>query len=64
MLAGEIRDHSRVTVELKKGELVFESVPLKKSTVKEETGTTDFAPDRHVCDRLTARVEKQELKWS
>ena len=37
LLAGEIRDHSRVTVELKKGELVFESAPLKKSTGKEET---------------------------
>ena len=36
LLAGEIRDHSRVTVELKKGELVFESTPLKKSTGKEE----------------------------
>ncbi len=36
LLAGEIRDHSRVTVELKKGELVFESAPLKKSTGKEE----------------------------
>jgi len=36
LLAGEIRDHSRVMVELKKGELVFESTPLKKSTGKEE----------------------------
>jgi|SRR5919108_2121396 ATP-dependent Clp protease ATP-binding subunit ClpA len=37
LLAGEIRDHSRVTVELKKGELVFEAAPLKKSPGKEET---------------------------
>ena len=27
-------------------------------------GTTDFAPDRHECARLTARLEKHELKWS
>ena len=30
LLAGEIRDHRRVTVELKRGELAFESAPLKK----------------------------------
>ena len=30
LLAGEIRDHSRVMIELKKGELAFESTPLKK----------------------------------
>ena len=30
ILAGDVRDNSRVTVEFKKGELVFESTPLKK----------------------------------
>ena len=30
ILAGEVRDNSRLTVEFKKGELVFESNPLKK----------------------------------
>jgi len=29
-VAGDVRDNSRVTVEFKKGELVFESTPLKK----------------------------------
>ncbi|HEY9173068.1 MAG TPA: ATP-dependent chaperone ClpB [Verrucomicrobiae bacterium] len=36
LLAGEISDHSRVTVELKKGELVFEATPLRKAAGKEE----------------------------
>src|SRR5437773_2476311 len=30
ILSGDVRDNSRVTVEFKKGELVFESTPLKK----------------------------------
>ena len=30
ILSGEVRDNSRVTVEFKKGELVFESTLLKK----------------------------------
>ena len=30
ILAGDVRDHSRVTVDFKKGELLFESTPLKK----------------------------------
>ena len=29
ILAGDLGDHSRVRVEFKKGELVFESTPLK-----------------------------------
>ncbi len=37
LLAGEITDHSHVTVELKKGELVFDATPLKKHPEKEET---------------------------
>jgi ATP-dependent Clp protease ATP-binding subunit ClpB len=37
LLAGEITDHSRVTVELKKGELTFTATPLKKASGKEET---------------------------
>jgi ATP-dependent Clp protease ATP-binding subunit ClpB len=37
LLAGEITDHSRVTVELKKGEMVFTPTPLKKSAGKEDT---------------------------
>jgi ATP-dependent Clp protease ATP-binding subunit ClpB len=36
ILAGDVRDNSRVTVELKKGELVFESTPLKKEKEKEK----------------------------
>jgi ATP-dependent Clp protease ATP-binding subunit ClpB len=37
LLAGDITDHSRVTVELKEGELVFSATPLKKAADKEET---------------------------
>ncbi len=37
LLAGEITDHSRVMVELKKGELTFTATPLKKASGKEET---------------------------
>jgi len=36
LLAGEITDHSRVTVELKRGELVFQAAPLKRHSGKEE----------------------------
>ena len=31
LMAGEITDHSRVTVDFKKGELVFRSTPLKEA---------------------------------
>jgi ATP-dependent Clp protease ATP-binding subunit ClpB len=37
LLAGDITDHSRVTVELKEGELVFSATQLKKAADKEET---------------------------
>jgi ATP-dependent Clp protease ATP-binding subunit ClpB len=37
LLAGDITDHSRVTVALKEGELVFSATPLKKAADKEET---------------------------
>jgi len=37
LLAGEITDHSRVTVDFKKGELVFETRPLKPSADKDRT---------------------------
>ena len=37
LLAGEITDHSRVTVDFKKGELVFEARPLKPSADKDRT---------------------------
>jgi ATP-dependent Clp protease ATP-binding subunit ClpB len=37
LLAGEITDHSRVTVDFKKGELVFEAKPLKPSAEKEQS---------------------------
>jgi ATP-dependent Clp protease ATP-binding subunit ClpB len=36
LLAGEIQDHSRVTVEFQKGALVFSSAPLKKGPEREE----------------------------
>jgi ATP-dependent Clp protease ATP-binding subunit ClpB len=35
ILAGDVSDNSRVTVGFKKGELVFESTPLKKEKEKE-----------------------------
>ena len=35
ILAGDVRDNSRVTVEFKNGELLFESTPLKKEKEKE-----------------------------
>ena len=31
LIAGEVADNSRVTVEFKKGELVFEAKPVKKA---------------------------------
>jgi ATP-dependent Clp protease ATP-binding subunit ClpB len=37
LLAGEITDHSRVTVDFKKGELVFEAKPLKPGAEKEQS---------------------------
>ncbi|HPC59586.1 MAG TPA: ATP-dependent chaperone ClpB [Verrucomicrobiota bacterium] len=36
LLAGEIQDHSRVTVEFKQGALVFSSAPLKQGSKREE----------------------------
>ncbi len=36
LLAGEITDHSRVTVEFRKGELIFESKPLKAAKTSPE----------------------------
>jgi ATP-dependent Clp protease ATP-binding subunit ClpB len=37
MLAGDVRDHSRVKVDFKQGELTFESAPSRKSPGKEVT---------------------------
>jgi len=37
LLAGNITDHSRITVELKEGELLFSATPLKNTSDKEQT---------------------------